>query len=102
VGASQVDFRLIILPIRLDRTVNCTRPGVDCELVSLVVVILRYLHEVTVKGSITLPGTDIGQTHSGSLDGKSTITVWKLAPRRKSFKQVSIVTILPYPSLFLT
>jgi hypothetical protein len=81
VGASRVDFRLVILPIRSDRTVDCTRPGADCELVSLVAIIFRYLHEVTVKGSLTVPGTDIGQTHSGSLEGKSTITAWKLAPR---------------------
>jgi hypothetical protein len=56
-------------------------PGTDCELVSLVAIIFRYLHKVTVKGSLTVPGTDIGQTHSGSLEGKSTITAWKLAPR---------------------
>jgi hypothetical protein len=81
VGASRVDFRLVILHIRSDRTVDYTRPGADCKLVSLVVVILRYLHEVTVKGSLTVPGTDIGQTHSGSLEGKSTIIAWKLVPR---------------------
>jgi hypothetical protein len=81
VGASRVDFRLVILPIRLDRTVECTRPEADCELVSIVAIILRYLHEVTLKGSLTIPGTDIGQTHSSSLEGKSTITAWNFAPR---------------------
>jgi hypothetical protein len=81
VGASLVDFRLVILPICLDHIVDCTRPGVDWELVSLVSIIFRYLHKVTVKGSLTIPGTDIGQTHLGSLEGKSTITMWKLAPR---------------------
>jgi hypothetical protein len=81
VGAPCVDFRLVILPIRLDWIVDCTRPGADCDLVSLVSIILRYLHKVTMKGSLTIPGTDIGQTHSGSLEGKSTITAWKLAPR---------------------
>jgi hypothetical protein len=80
VGASRVDLGLVILPIRSDQTVDCTRPGADCELVSLVSIIFRYLHEVTVKGSLTVPGTNIGQTHSGSLEGKSTITVWKIAP----------------------
>jgi hypothetical protein len=50
-------------------------------LVSLVAIIYRNLHKVTVKGSLTVPGIDIGQTHSGSLEGKSTSTVWKLAPR---------------------
>jgi hypothetical protein len=81
VGASRVDFELVILPIRSDRTVNCTLPGDNYELVSLVSIIFRYLHEVMVKGSLTVPGTNIGQTHSGSLEGKSTITTWKLAPR---------------------
>jgi hypothetical protein len=81
VGASRVDFGLVILPIRLDRTINGACPGDNCDLVSLVSIIFRYLHEVMVKGSLTVPRTDIGQTHSGSLEGKSTITVWKLAPR---------------------
>jgi hypothetical protein len=81
VGASRVDFKLVILPILLDRTANCTRPGADYELVSLVPIIFRYLHDVTVKGNLTVPGTDISETHSGSLEGKSTITAWKLAPR---------------------
>jgi hypothetical protein len=81
VGASRVDFRLVILPIRSDQTIDCTFPGVESELVSLVSIIFRYLHKVTVKGSLTVPGTNGGQTHSGSLEGKSTITTWKLAPR---------------------
>jgi hypothetical protein len=81
VGVSRVDFGLVILPICSDRTVDCTRLGANFELVSLVSIIFRYLHEVTVKGSITVPGKDIGQIHSGSLEGKSTITAWKLAPR---------------------
>jgi hypothetical protein len=79
--AFQVDFRLDTLPVRSDRTVNFTRPGADCELVTLVAIIFRVLHKVTMKGSLTVPGADIGQTHSGSLEGKSTITTWKLAPR---------------------
>jgi hypothetical protein len=86
VEAFLVDFGLDTLPIRSDRTIDCTRPGADCELVTLVAVIFRVLHKVTVKGSLTVPGADIGQTHSGSLEGKSTITAWKLAPRRKSVK----------------
>jgi hypothetical protein len=56
-----------------------------------------------VKGSLTVPRTDVGQTHSGSLEGKSTITVWKLAPRRKSVKQVANVIdplTLSLPFLF--
>jgi hypothetical protein len=81
VGASWVDFGLVILPIRSDRTVDCTRPWTKCELVSLATIIFRYLHKVVVKGSLTVPGTNIGQTHLGSLEGKSTITAWKLAPR---------------------
>jgi hypothetical protein len=53
----------------------------------------RFLHKVTVKGKFfTVPGTDVGQTHSGSLEGKSTITGWKLAPRCNSVKQVASVT----------
>jgi hypothetical protein len=80
VGAYRVDFGLVILPIRSDQIVDYTHPVADCELVSLVAIILRYLHEVIVKGSLTITGTDIGQTHSRSLEGKSTITAWKLAP----------------------
>jgi hypothetical protein len=101
-GSLLVDFGLDTLPVRSDRTVDCSRPGADCELVTLVAIIFRVLHKVTVTGSLTVPGTDIGQTHSGSLEGKSTITVWKLAPRRKSVKQVAIVTIPPYPRPFWT
>jgi hypothetical protein len=48
-----------------------------------------------VKGSLIVPGTDVGQTHSGSLEGKSKITAWKLAPRCKSIKQVTNVTDPP-------
>jgi hypothetical protein len=81
VEAFQVDFGLDTLPIRSDWTVDCTHPGDDYELVTLVAIIFRVLHKVTVKGSLTVPGADIGQTHSGSLEGKSTITAWKLAPR---------------------
>jgi hypothetical protein len=99
VEAFQVDFRLVILPIRFDRTVDCTRPGADYELVTLLATIFRVSHKVTVKGSLTVPGTDVGQTHSGSLEGKSTITAWKLAPRRKSVKQVANVTNPPTLSL---
>ena len=81
VEAFQVDFGLVILPICSDRTVDCTHLGDNYDLVSLVSIIFRYLHEVMLNGSLTVPGTDIGQTHSGSLEGKSTITAWKLAPR---------------------
>jgi hypothetical protein len=81
VESFQVDFGLDTLPVCSEWTVNYTRPGADCELVTLVAIIFRVLHKVTVKGSLTVPGADIGQTHSGSLEGKSTITAWKLAPR---------------------
>ena len=84
--AFQVDFRLDTLPLRSDWTVNCTHPGDDCELVTLVAIIFKVLHKVMMKGSLTVPRTNVGQTHSGSLEGKSTITAWKLAPRCKSFK----------------
>jgi hypothetical protein len=95
VGSFQVDFGLVILPIRSDWTVDYTRPGVDYDLVTLVATIFRVSHKVTVKGSLTVPGTDVGQTHSGSLEGKSTITAWKLAPRCKFVKQVTNVTDPP-------
>jgi hypothetical protein len=95
VEAFQVDFGLDTLPLHSDWTVDCTLPGADCELVTLVATIFRVLHKVTVKGSLTVPGTDVGQTHSGSLEGKSTITAWKLAPRHKSIKQVTNVTDPP-------
>jgi hypothetical protein len=81
VEAFQVDFGLDTLPVRSDWTVNCTRPRDDYELVTLVAIIFRVLHKVTVKGSLTVPRANIGQTHLGSLDGKSTITAWNLAPR---------------------
>jgi hypothetical protein len=82
----QVDFGLDTLPIRSDWIVDCTYPGADCEFVTLVAIIFRVLHKVRVKGSLTVLGVDIGQTHSGSLEGKSTITTWKIAPRKKSIK----------------
>jgi hypothetical protein len=93
------DFRLIILPIRSDQTVDYTRRGVDCELVTLVAIIFRVLHKVTMKGSLTVPGTDVSQTHLGFLEGKSTITAWKLAPRCKSVKKVANITDPPTLSL---
>jgi hypothetical protein len=73
-GILLVGFALDTLPLRSDRTVDCSRPGADWELVTLVAFIFRYLHKVTVTGSLTVPGTDIGQTHLGSLEGKSKIT----------------------------
>ena len=100
--AFQVDFGLVILPICSDWTADCTHPGADYELVTLVATIFRVSHKVTVKGSLTVPRKDVGQTHSGSLEGKSTITAWKLAPRRKSVKQITIVTVPPYPRPFWT
>jgi hypothetical protein len=101
-GILLVDFGLDTLPIRSDRTVDCSRPGADCELVTLVAIIFRVLHKVMVTGSLIVPGADIGQTQSGSLEGKSTITAWKLAPRCKSVKQVAIVIVPPYSRPFWT
>jgi hypothetical protein len=101
-GSLLVDFGLDTLPVHSDRTVDYSRPGADCELVTLVAIIFRVLHKVTVTGSLTVPGADIGQTHSGSLEGKSKITAWKLAPKHKSVKQVAIVTVPPYPRPFWT
>ena len=80
-GIILVDFGLNTLPVCSDRTVDCSRPEDDYELVTLVAIIFRVLHKVTVKGSLTVLGTDIGQTHSSSLECKSKITAWKLAPR---------------------
>jgi hypothetical protein len=60
VGASRVDFRLVILPIRSNGTIDCTRPGADYELVTLVAIIFRVPHKVTVKRSLTVPGTNVG------------------------------------------
>ena len=98
------NFRLVILLIHSDKNIDYTHPGANCELVSLVAIIFRYLHNVMVKGSLTVPGTYVGQTHWCSLEGKSTITAWKLAPRHKSVKQVANVTdslalSLPLPIL---
>jgi hypothetical protein len=96
------DFRLVILPIRSDWTIDYTRPGADYELVTLVAIIFKFLHKVMIKRSLTVPGTDVGQTHSGSLEGKSTITVWNLASRCKFVKQFTNVTgppaLSPTPS----
>jgi hypothetical protein len=86
VGAFQDDFRLVILPIHSNCTIDCTHPGANYELVTLVATIFRVSHKVTVKGSLTVPGIDVGQTHLGSLEGKSKITMWKLPPRHKSVK----------------
>ena len=94
-GSFLVGFGLDTLPLRSNRTVDCSCPGDDYELVTLVAIIFRVLHKVTVKGSLTIPGAKIGKTHLGSLEGKSTITAWKLAPRHKSIKQVAIVTVPP-------
>ena len=94
-GILLVVFGLDTLPVHSDRTVGCTRPGAHCELVTLVAIIFRVLHKVMVTGSLTVPGADIGQNHSGSLEGKSTITAWKLAPRRKSIKHVANITDPP-------
>jgi hypothetical protein len=99
VGAFHVDFGLVILPIHFDWTVDCTHPEDDYELVTLVAIIFRVLHKVTMKGSLIVPGTDVGQTHSGFFEGKSIITAWKLALRRKSVKQVTNVTDPPALSL---
>ena len=101
-GSLLAGFGLDTLPVHSDRTVDCSRPGADCELVTLVAIIFRVLHKVTVTRSLTVLGADIGQTHSGSLEGKSIITAWKLAPRRKFVKQVAIVTIPHYPRPFWT
>ena len=68
-GSLLVGFGLDTLPVHSDRTVNCSRPGADCELVTLVAIMFRALHKVIVKGSLIVPGTDVGQTHSGSLEG---------------------------------
>jgi hypothetical protein len=69
-GSLLVDFGLDTLPVRSDRTVDYSRPGADYELVTLVSIIFRVLHKVMVTGSLTVPGTDIGQTHSSSLEGR--------------------------------
>jgi hypothetical protein len=93
--AFQVDFGLDTLPLHSDWTVDCTHPGDDCKLVTLVATIFRVLHKVTVKGSLTIPRIDVGKTHSGSLEGKSTITAWKLALRHKFVNQVANITNPP-------
>jgi hypothetical protein len=42
--------------------------------VTLVAYILRVLHKVTMKGQVfTVPGINVGQTHSASLEGIPTI-----------------------------
>jgi hypothetical protein len=68
-GSILVDFGLDTLPVRSDWTVDCSCPGANYELVTLVGIIFRVLHKVTVKGSLIVPGANIGQTHSGSLEG---------------------------------
>jgi hypothetical protein len=49
-----------------------------------------------VEGQVfTVPGIDVGQTHSGSLEGIPMIMCGELAPRCKSIKQVVNVTFPP-------
>jgi hypothetical protein len=55
-GSLLVGFGLDTLPVRSDRTVDCSRPWADCELVTLVTIIFRVLHKVMVIGSLTVPG----------------------------------------------
>jgi hypothetical protein len=55
---------LLSCPYVQYRTVECTHPEADYELVTLVAIIFRVSHKVMVKGSLTVPGKDIGQTHS--------------------------------------
>jgi hypothetical protein len=90
---------LLSCPYVRIETFDYTFPGADCKLVTLVAIIFRVSHKVTVKGSLTIPRTDVGRTHSGSLEGKSTITAWKLAPRCKSINQVTNVTDPPALSM---
>jgi hypothetical protein len=60
------------MPLRSDYIVDYTLPGDEYELVTLVGTLFRVLHKVTVKGSLTVPGTDIGQTHSAP---------WRVSPQ---------------------
>jgi hypothetical protein len=89
------DFGLVILPIHSDWTIDCTFPKGECNLVTLVAIIVRVLHKVTMKESLTVPGTNVGQTHSESLEGKSTISAWKISPRCKSVNKVANVANPP-------
>jgi hypothetical protein len=48
------DFRLVIMPIRLDWTVDCTLLGADCEFVSLVAIIFRVFTQGDDEGKSSL------------------------------------------------
>jgi hypothetical protein len=48
------DFRLVILPIRSDWTVDYTCPRVECELVSLVAIIFRVFTQGDGEGKYSL------------------------------------------------
>jgi hypothetical protein len=48
------DFIFVILPIRSDWTIDFTRPGVDCELVSLVSIIFRVSTQGDDEGKSSL------------------------------------------------
>jgi hypothetical protein len=55
----------------------------------------RFLPKVTVEGKVfTVPGIDVDQTHSGSLEGIPTIMCGSLHSG-KSIKQVVSVTFPP-------
>jgi hypothetical protein len=53
------NFRIDILPILSDPTVDCTRPKADCELVTLVAIILRVYTRFDGEGESSLY---LGQT----------------------------------------
>jgi hypothetical protein len=58
----------------VDRTVDCSPKTLLLLVVTLVAYLSRFLPEVTVKGKFfTVPGIDVDQTHSGSLEGIPTI-----------------------------
>ena len=68
--ASQTDFELDTMPLCVDWTFDCSPQASLLLVVTLVTYLLRVLHKVTVKGKFfTVPGIDVGQTHSGSLEG---------------------------------
>jgi hypothetical protein len=77
-------------------TVDCTHPGADCELVTLVAIIFRVFTQGDCEGksSLYLESTLVKLTRAPWRVNPHDY-VWKLAPRCKSIKQVTNVTDPP-------
>jgi hypothetical protein len=67
------DFKFVILPIRLDWTIDCTHPGDAYELVSLVAIIFRFFTQGDDEGKSSL--------YLGQMVVKLTQAPWRVNPQ---------------------